>query len=61
MKIDYPESAWDTWEFLRADDLSAEEIKKLRRRIEDLIRKDKDSLFLVAAVLVDHERIELNF
>ena len=59
MKTNYPESAWEIYEFLKADDLSAEEIKKLRRRIEDLIRKDKNSLFLAAAILVDHERIEL--
>ena len=60
MKSSYPESAKLLEEFLVHDDLEEDEIKKLRRRIEDILRKNKKALYMVAAVLADHEFIEIS-
>ena len=60
MKSDYPESAKIAEEFLLHDDLEEDELKYLRRRIEDVLRKNKKALYMVAAVLADHEFIEIS-
>ena len=60
MKGDYPESAKLAEEFLLHDDLEEDELKYLRRRIEDLLRKNKKALFIAAAVLADHDFIEIS-
>ena len=60
MKSDYPESAKIAEEFLLHDDLEEDELKRLRRRIEDLLRKNKKALFVVAAVLSDHDFLEIS-
>ena len=60
MQFDYPQSAKIYEEFLVHDDMDEDEIKKLRRRIEDLLRKNKKALFVVAAVLADHDFLEIS-
>ena len=60
MKADYPESAKILEEFLLHDDLEEDEIKIMRRRIEDLLRKNRKALFVAAAVLADHDFLEIS-
>ena len=60
MRGDYPESAKLTEEFLLHDDLEEDELKYLRRRIEDLLRKNRKALFVAAAVLADHDFLEIS-
>ena len=54
MLVTYPQSAWEELETIKADDLDGEELKKMRRQVEDLLRKNKEALFLTAAILRDH-------
>lgn len=61
MKADYPESAKLAEEFLLHDDLEEDELKRMRRRIEDLLRKNKKALFIAAAVLADHDFLEISY
>lgn len=59
MKTTYHLSAWEPYDAIRAEEMDQEEQKKLRRRVEDTLRKNREALYLAAAVLVDHDLLTL--